>query len=207
MPTKKQSQKKVAKVPKKLKGVKSKEPKFKLVSYTMKAVIPTGQYANIQPEITVEAETLEQAERAVMPYLETLFARYRDGGVRPIEPVRPAVLGNVVMRPVPVTPNAPVATAPIAPAPKPQSAPVSAPVASVAPAVPVAKATPVAPTAIVLTVPYTRAKSALETCTSLAALKLISDQVEKSTKLVEAEKVELRKLAATKLVQLNGSSA
>ena len=66
-----------------------KKPKFKLISYTLKAVIPVGQYANIQPEVTVQASSIEAAERAVMPYIETLFAKYRDGGVKPIEPVAP----------------------------------------------------------------------------------------------------------------------
>lgn len=196
--SKKQPAKKVVK--KELKGSKvAKTPKFKLVSYTMKAVIPTGQYANIQPEITVEAKTIEQAERAVMPYIETLFARYRDGGVKPIEPVRPVV--------APVAPKAPVAAAPVAQAPKAAPAPAEAPKAPVAPAAaaPAPVPAPVA-SAIVLTVPFTRAKGAIDSCTSLAALKLVSDQVDKSTKLVDAEKVELRKLAETKLATLNGKS-
>ncbi len=205
--------KKTKQTKKVLKGSKVvKEPKFKLVSYTMKAVIPTGQYANIQPEITVEAKTLEQAERAVMPYIETLFARYRDGGVKPIEPVRPVV--------APVAQKPPIATTPVAQAPKPTTAPIMAPVeaskgiagdANPNRTYATAKAEgesmmKTAPQAIVMTVPFTRAKGALDSCTSLAALKLVSDQVEKSTKLVDSEKVELRKLAETKLAQLNGKS-
>ena len=161
---KKVSKKLVKKV---LKGSKKPESKFHLVSYTMKAVIPTGQYANIQPEITVQAETLEQAERAVMPYIETLFARYRDGGVRPIEPTRPVVTPMAPARAVrptfPTTPE-PAPKHPVAPvaapvAPKPQPTPAPAPVAPVAPAAP---APAPAPAAIVLTVPFNRAKQALE---------------------------------------------
>lgn len=174
-----------------------KKPKFKLISYTMKAVIPVGQYANIQPEVTVEAESIEAAERAVMPYIETLFAKYRDGGVKPIEPT--------VVRPVAPTntgPTAPVAqrVGPVATptVPKP---PVTAPVATPAPVpAPVAVA-PVIP----LTVPFNRAKGAIESCTSLDALRLVSDQVEKSTKLIDTEKVELKKLVTAKHEQLNGN--
>ncbi len=70
-----------------IKNLAVKVPKFKLISYTIKAVIPTGQYANIQPEVTVEAETIQEAERAVMPHIEALFAKYRDGGVKPVEPI------------------------------------------------------------------------------------------------------------------------
>jgi hypothetical protein len=58
---------------------KPKEPKVetpKLVSYTMKAVIPTGPYANIQPEIVVTAKTIEEASAMVMPYIDQLFVDY-----------------------------------------------------------------------------------------------------------------------------------
>jgi hypothetical protein len=192
MSKKKHSQKKVVK-----------NPNFKLISYTLKATIPTGQYANIQPEITVSADTIEHAERAVMPYIETLFAKYRDGGVRPIEPVR----SMVVVKPVPITAKALAAFAQAPVAPKPQETPAPDQIATVAlagsPFTPIAPVV-AAPAAIVLTVPFTRAKGALDSCTSLAALKLVSDQVEKSTKLVDSEKVELRKISAEKLAKLNG---
>ncbi len=160
----------------KIEEKKVKVPKFKLISYTLKAVIPTGQYANIQPEITVQAATIEAAERAVMPYIETLFAKYRDGGVKPVEaaPVAP-IQAQTAPTPVPM------------PAQKPQA--------------------PVIPTvtpAIVLTVPFTRAKSAIESCMSLDALKLVTDQIGKSTKLVTTEKNDLIMLALDKQSKLNG---
>ncbi len=117
----------------KAKVAKVKAPKFKLLTYTLKAVIPTGQYANIQPEITVQAESIEIAERAVMPHIESLFARYREAGVLPIQtPLRPVVTPQ----------NAPVASKPVAPV-----VPVAplAPVAPAVPAVPVAPTEPAAP--------------------------------------------------------------
>lgn len=52
------------------------KPKATLVSYTLKAVIPTGPYANIQPEIVVQAETLAEAHAVVMPYIDGLFKEY-----------------------------------------------------------------------------------------------------------------------------------
>lgn len=171
-----------------------KKPKFKLITYTMKAVIPTGQYANIQPEITVQADTIEHAERAVMPYIETLFARFRDGGVKTIE--------QTTIRPVVSQPT----NAPVNLVPKPKEVPASNLTNIVTPVSTSASSstTAVAP-AIVLTVPFNRAKSALESCTSLAALKLVTDQIEKSTKLVDAEKVDLRKISEAKLEKLNGT--
>lgn len=50
----------------------------RLVSYTIKATIPTCQYGNIQPEITVMAGTLEEAESFVLPHINKLFADYAE---------------------------------------------------------------------------------------------------------------------------------
>jgi len=50
----------------------------KLVSYTIKATIPTCQYGNIQPEITVMAGTIEEAENFVLPRINKLFADYAE---------------------------------------------------------------------------------------------------------------------------------
>lgn len=158
-----------------------KKPKFKLISYTLKAVIPTGQYANIQPEITVQAETIEAAERAVMPYIETLFAKYREGGVKPIVP-------NTSVPPVSVVPVIP----------KDENNKVNVILSTPA----TAATEDGSEHSIVLTVPFNRAKSAIESCMSKEALKLVSDQVEKSAKLVDAEKVELKKLVAAKEAEL-----
>ncbi len=48
----------------------------------MKAVIATGQYENIQPEITVEATTLEQAHELVMPYIKSLHNQFSVNAVK-----------------------------------------------------------------------------------------------------------------------------
>lgn len=53
-----------------------------VVKYTMKAVIPTGPYANIQPEITVEAMTLDAAHELIMPYIDGLFESYLNASDR-----------------------------------------------------------------------------------------------------------------------------
>lgn len=47
-----------------------------LMNYTIKAVIPTGPFGNIQPEITVFAHTLEAAEQFVLPHVDKLFVKY-----------------------------------------------------------------------------------------------------------------------------------
>lgn len=49
-----------------------------LKQFSVKATIPTGAYANIQPEITVEAETMEQASDYAMPFIQKMFNDYSD---------------------------------------------------------------------------------------------------------------------------------
>ena len=65
------------------KAVAVKKPNATLVSYSIKATIPVGSFANIIPEITVNAKTLEDAAAFVLPYIESLFDMYaedsRDG--------------------------------------------------------------------------------------------------------------------------------
>ena len=50
-----------------------------MVKYTLTAVVPVAQYANLQPQIQVEAETILEAEKMVLPYIEDFFNRYADG--------------------------------------------------------------------------------------------------------------------------------
>jgi len=162
------------------KEVKVKTPKFKLITYTVKAVIPTGMYANIQPEITVEASSIEVAERAVMPHIESLFAKYREGGVQPV------VARNVA--PVVVTPNKP--TPPGISAPIGEDGPIGKNRATGATGATVVPVVPVVPS-IVMSLPFTRANSAIQSCMSLEALQLVEDQIQKSTKLIDDEKQNL----------------
>lgn len=54
----------------------------KLKEFTVKATIPTGSYANIQPEITVEAESMQEAESFAMPYIKQMFEQYSDAPLK-----------------------------------------------------------------------------------------------------------------------------
>jgi len=49
-----------------------------MVKYTLTAVVPVAQYANLQPAIEVEAESIEEAEKQVLPYVEDFFNRYSE---------------------------------------------------------------------------------------------------------------------------------
>lgn len=48
------------------------------MKYTLTAVVPVAQYANLQPAIEVEADTIEEAEKQVLPYIEDFFNKYSD---------------------------------------------------------------------------------------------------------------------------------
>jgi len=55
---------------------KEKKSKVELLSYSMKMVIPTAQYANIQPEIIVRAGTPEDALAYMSPHMNKLWKEY-----------------------------------------------------------------------------------------------------------------------------------
>lgn len=48
------------------------------VKYSLTAVVPVAQYANLQPTVEVEAETIEEAEAQVLPYIEGFFNKYSE---------------------------------------------------------------------------------------------------------------------------------
>lgn len=74
----------------------------KLTSYTIKAVIPTGAYANIQPEITVSAENLQDAENYVIPHINKLFEDFLNKSERRTV-VPKVVVAEKVVAPTEVT--------------------------------------------------------------------------------------------------------
>lgn len=47
-------------------------------SFTIKATIPTGAYANIQPEITVNDVTFDDIEKLIMPKIDEMFVKYHN---------------------------------------------------------------------------------------------------------------------------------
>ncbi len=73
---KKPAKKSVRKVKKQDKVINIQAPIVALRSFTVKATIPTGQYANIQPEIIVDAIDFDAAVAFVMPKIEKMFEDY-----------------------------------------------------------------------------------------------------------------------------------
>ncbi len=156
------------------------KPKVKLVSYAIKMVIPTGAYANIQPEIIVITDKVEDAHDFIAPHMNKLWKEYYLINDRRVEPPKP--------KPEPVATPAPATV--VAPAPAPT--PVAEPVANE----PVAEASPVSSVAM------TKATQAIHSCMSDDALNIIIDQVEKSTKLTNADKDLLLPMASAKFEEL-----
>ena len=132
-----------------------------MVSYSMRMVIPTGDFANIQPEIIVKAGSMEEAHHFIAPHMNKLWKEYFNISKRKVEPVK---------KPVPVVP--------VTPAPQPvQPTPI---VTSV-----VEEPSPVSSVAL------TKATQAIQSCLSLEALELIINQVKVSVKLTEENKISL----------------
>ena len=145
------------------------KPTVELVSYTLRAVIPTGAYANIQPEITVNASTLQEAEEVLMDHFVKLNEKYL----------------NFNDKPKVVTPK---------------------PVVEVVPT-PKNKITVDNTHAADLSVPMTRATNAVKTAYSQEALLQIREQVEKSSKLTEDEKVKVLVYIVDRGVEIENKEA
>ena len=148
-----------------------------MVSYSMRMTIPTGDYSNIAPEILVKGGTIEEAHDFIAPHMNRLWKEYFMCLTRPA-PVKPA---PKVEKPA----EKPVEKAPEAP----KMPPVELNKVNVRNTPPPAPASAVA---------LNKATQAITSCMSKEALDLLSAQVEKSTKLTDENKVELRKLVAEK---------
>lgn len=57
---------------------KKQKKEVTLISYELRATIPTGPYANICPCITVQASSIEEAQEFVIPHIDELFEKYLD---------------------------------------------------------------------------------------------------------------------------------
>ena len=168
---------------KKEKKIKVQPSTVELVSYSIKAVIPTGSYANVQPEIIVKAKNLEEADRFVMPYISQLYHDYarKDNGDK-FYPDTYAV----------------------------SQSPVSELNRSMATPTTTNYGTSGVQTTIHtadVSAPFLKAEQAINSCLSTDALEVIQRQVEKSVKLNEDEKVMLIELSAIRYGELNLKNA
>jgi hypothetical protein len=105
-------------LPREVKAGKSeKKPKVELVSYSIKMTIPTGQYANIIPEIVVKAGTVEQAHDFIAPHFNKLWKEYylvseRRPEVKPVTTQYPPLQKNPTSTATNATPTTPETASP-----------------------------------------------------------------------------------------------
>lgn len=159
-----------------------------MVSYSIKMVIPTVQYGNIQPEIIVKAGSIDDAHDFIVPHMNKLWKEYYlVDGRRP----------DPIPKPKPeVTPVKEPATKP-----EPQKEPVQTTAEPIAPVETTATETATQPPPS--SVALVKATSAVQSCVSAEALELIINQVNISTKLTEADKESLYPLINDKYLELN----
>lgn len=157
----------------KLVKVKNQPNPVTLTSYSIKAIIPTGPYANIQAEIVVNAGSLDDAKGYVIPHINTLFEEFLNKSER---------------RNVQVT----VKETPAKATQDPQDT--SAGVLSKSQP----KATVTATADVAGSIPFEKAKAAINSCLSQDALELIAKQIERSVKLNSMEKLDLGSVIVAK---------
>ena len=176
-------------------GPYAKKP-VEMISYSIKMVIPTGAYANIQPEIVVCGGSIQEAHDFVAPHMNKLWKEYfmvnerRQEVIKPPTPA-PIPTGSTGTTPAVSTPNKPMSAQEIAKEvggtvmgerlPKATSPSVPSPESSVA---------------------LIKATQAIQSCVSLEALELIQNQVVKSVKLTHEDKESLMPLLEKKAIDL-----
>ena len=130
----------------------------KLISYEIKAVIPTGMYANIQPSIIVTAGSIDEAESVVLPYIDKLFEKYQEDS-------RDGRVAKFLAK----NPNKATVTA-------------TETVMKLSPA------TGTKEDVSTVSEPFMKAKKAIDSAMSADALAIIEEQIQKSVKLTVDEK-------------------
>jgi len=200
---------------------KEKKSTAKLISYAIKAVIPTGPYANIQPEIHVNAGTIEEAAAFVIPHLDELFEKYLNISERPKPRVTVKETLPPVTKPVEVpkevlttlttdTPEVKVKEETFTPGVTineggklpPTIEELQATAQATAQATvqaPVQEEQPVYPP---IDSPMGKAKLAVESCKSIEALNLINVRIQESVKLDALDKADLTVIVNEKRKQL-----
>ena len=158
-----------------------KVPVVTLTSYSVKAIIPTGPYANIQAEIVVNASSLDDAKGYVIPHINTLFEEFLNKSER-----RETSTVTVKTTAAPVVPVNTVTAKPSVLKDTYFRLKTSSTQSAVEPPGPEES------------VPFAKAKAAINSCVSSDALGLVTKQVEKSIKLNKAEKLDLYDLISKK---------
>lgn len=176
------------------------KPKVEMVSYSIKMVIPTGAYANIQPEIIVKSGSIDEAHAFIAPHMNKLWKEYFMVNERRPEPPKTQPVYPTTGTPT-VSPIGSTTAANFT------GGNASTPVQSTQTEMiidafggKVVEETPVQPPES--SVAFIKATQAIESCLSLEALELIQNQVNKSVKLTHEDKEMLMPLLEKKSIEL-----
>lgn len=174
------------------KAIEKKEvkPKVTLVEFTMSAVIPTVQYGNIQPSITVKADSIESAREMVAPIIESMYNQYSEQIPRFLKPAIKEVVKTVA--PEVITETIKVEPTPVAVKPN-----IATPDTSVPPSHPV-NATDVPFNEAGREEAYLKAENAIKSAQTEEALNIINEKMNLSTKIHADDKVKLFELSASR---------
>jgi hypothetical protein len=183
MATKKVTKKKekVA-VSKEAKGEGRKALSARFVSFTFGATIPTQSFGNIQPHITVESATYEDARDFAIPKIMELYEKYVE--------IKPEFMGKITVHEkevVPVVPPQELNKQPV-PGTVPQ------PTTPAQPAATSPGSDANASADVPDSEPVKKAKKAIELAMTYDAVKLIEEQIMKSVKIKPEEKPALYEL-------------
>lgn len=181
--------KKVVVKKEKVKKVAVRKNTAELISFSVRAVIPTMVFGNIQPEVIVKAKTIEDAQAFALPIIEALYEKYcetpRDGSSKPSFLSKASVMAVEKFVPQDSIKGGdlnPERTKPTA----------STPVAQKETEPEVAK-----------TPAFEKGEKAISAATSIAALDMIETQIRASTKLTPHEKPPLYLILLKKKKEFN----
>lgn len=162
--------------------MKKTKPLVEMISYSIEMTIPTGQYANIKPQIVVKAGNVEDAHNFIAPHMNKLWKEYYLVNERRPEPVKVPVANPVIDKST-ITETKPSGVEMIINTfgGKVIEDEIQPPASSVA---------------------LVKATQAIESCLSLDALELIQQQIIKSVKLTEQDKESLMPLLLNKSTEL-----
>lgn len=156
------------------------EAKVELVTFEIAAVIPTQQYGNIQPKITVTAPSIEMARDTVMPILCEMYQQYAEA---PLNGKPLKFLGKITTKEKVVdVPN----PEPVAPTPAPEKAVEAEKAPEVAQDA--TGAVESAEPTVERSEPFKKAEKAISLAMTQDAIDVISEQIKKSVKIAEDDK-------------------
>lgn len=178
---------KVAPKPKKKLNT-NKKPSVEMVTYSIKMTIPTGQYANIVPEIVVRGGSIEEAHNFIAPHMNKMWKEYYlVNERRPFQAPQGDTTAQHIHIPLDQTsyPNDTYTTTTFKPTTGNNVAVETPPASSVA---------------------LIKATNAIESCLSIDALDIIANQVNVSVKLTDEDKAKLMPLIDAKYAELNNKN-